>query len=86
MNYRQALNLTIEEFKLTGVQIARHSGIGENQISNYRTGKRDLTVASLECIISSLPIEAKLFFYSLVLQSISRTNHPSNEIGVLMVS
>lgn len=69
MNYREALNKTFEAFDIKASDISKKSGIGENQISNYRKGKSDLYAENLQLIINSLPIEAKMYFYGLLLQS-----------------
>lgn len=69
MNYREALNKTFEAFDIKASDIAKRSGLGENQISNYRNGKSDLYSENLQLIINTLPIEAKMYFYGLLLQS-----------------
>ena len=71
MNYQEALNKTIEVFAIKASDISKCSGIGANQISNYRHGKSDLNSNNLQLIIDSLPIEAKMYFYGILLQSIS---------------
>lgn len=67
MEFRKALNLTIEAFDLKAAELSRLSGVGENQISNYRKGKKDLYSENLQAVINSLPPEAKQHFYGLIL-------------------
>lgn len=68
MNYRDALIKTFDTFGIIASEISRASGVGENQISNYRTRKTDLYSENLQALINALPINARMYFYGLLLQ------------------
>lgn len=68
MNYRDALIKTFETFHIVAAEIASTSGVGENQISNYKNCKTDLYAENLQALINALPMEAQMHFYGLLLQ------------------
>lgn len=68
MNYRDALIKTFDTFGIVASEISKVSGVGENQISNYRTRKTDLYSENLQALINALPLQARMYFYGLLLQ------------------
>lgn len=67
MSYREAFDETIKLFALKASEIADHSGVGENQISRFRSGKTDLQASNLEKVVNALPDNAKAYFYARVM-------------------
>lgn len=68
ISYRDALIKTFDTFGIVASEISKLSGVGENQISNYRTRKTDLYSENLQALINALPLQARMYFYGLLLQ------------------
>lgn len=62
MRFYETLHQTIEKFNLSAKAICQKSNVRENALSQFRHGKRDLQVDSLERIFYALPPEAKNYF------------------------
>lgn len=67
MNYREAFDETIKLFELRASELSDKSGVGENQISRFRSGKTDLQSSNLEKLVNALPASAKAYFYARVM-------------------
>lgn len=52
-------------FDLSGVEIAKRSGLTPAQVSNFRNG-HNLRIDSVERILQAMPAEARQFMLSLV--------------------
>jgi hypothetical protein len=55
---REAFFLAVKEAKITGKELARLSGLSESQLSEFRTGKREITLTNFEQVVNSLPPDA----------------------------
>lgn len=53
----------MSEFKLTGTELSRKSGVGENTISAFRQDKQSLSVDNLEKLLGAMPEEARRYFF-----------------------
>ncbi len=53
-------------FGIKAKDIALASGVGENQISRFRTGKTDLYAGTLFALLNALSCEARAYFLALV--------------------
>jgi DNA-binding Xre family transcriptional regulator len=62
----QALDRTMFEFKISGAQLSRQSGVSQSQLSQFRTGKVDISTSNFVKIIRALPDEARRYYLSLV--------------------
>ncbi|MEM7555207.1 MAG: helix-turn-helix transcriptional regulator [Cyanobacteria bacterium P01_A01_bin.84] len=67
MNFNQAFDTTLKEFKINAKQLAEKSGITPQSISDFRRGKKNIQTDSLEKLLEFLPIEARIYFFSLLL-------------------
>ena len=93
--FSEAFNETLDQFKISGREIAAKSGLREATISQFRHGKQAILSDGLEKIIKALPPEARnyLFFRALIgnisnqdislfLNAIAQTIKESEEIQV----
>jgi len=55
---REAFFSAVKESKLTGKELARLSGLSESQISEFRNGKREITLENFEQAVNALPPDA----------------------------
>ncbi len=55
---KEAFFLAIKESKLTGKELARLSGLSESQLSEFRNGKREITLENFEQAVNALPPDA----------------------------
>ncbi len=62
MNFSNAFDLTLKEFRLTGKSLAISTGLREATVSNFRNGS-DIRSDNLEKLIGALPPEAKQFLF-----------------------
>ncbi|AFY71352.1 hypothetical protein Pse7367_3103 [Thalassoporum mexicanum PCC 7367] len=62
----QALDRTMFEFKISGAQLSRQSGVSQSQLSQFRTGKVDISTSNFVKIVRALPDEARRYYLSLV--------------------
>jgi transcriptional regulator with XRE-family HTH domain len=53
----------MSEFRLTGAELSRKSGVGENTISAFRQDKQSLSVDNLEKLLGAMPEEARKYFF-----------------------
>lgn len=67
MNFNQAFDNTLKEFKINAKQLAQKSGIAPQSISEFRREKKNIQTDSLERLLEFLPIEARIYFFSLLL-------------------
>jgi len=65
MEFREALNETINIFQLRAVDIAKASGVNEQEISRFRKGRKDVTAGTLYKLIQGLPANARVYFLML---------------------
>ena len=66
MDFRSALNETINRFDLQAVEIARISGVSIHTISRFRNGHTKLNSEYLHRIIQALPATARIYLMALV--------------------
>lgn len=78
MNYSKALRETIYRYNLKGAVIAQKAGISNAQLSEFKKGKCDINVRTLEQIVNALPSDAQIYFYQLLLRSLI---YPRNAVG-----
>ena len=55
---REAFFLAVKESKLSGKKLAELSGLSESQLSEFRNGKREITLGNFEQVVNSLPPDA----------------------------
>lgn len=67
MQYRQALNKTLEVFSVKASEISERSGVEESRLSKFRNGHHDLRSEALQSVVNSLPGTAKAYFYALAM-------------------
>jgi transcriptional regulator with XRE-family HTH domain len=67
MRHRNALNQVFRLFDIKAKDVARVSGVRENQISRFRLGRTDLHAETLFRVVEALPNEAKAYFYALMM-------------------
>jgi transcriptional regulator with XRE-family HTH domain len=63
MKFSEAFNRTLNQFKISGNEIATLSGLRTATVSEYRRGLREIHTDNLEKLISALPVEAKQFLF-----------------------
>lgn len=66
MDFRSALNETIDRFDLQAVDIARDSGVSVHTISRFRNGHSKLNSEYLHRIVRALPATARIYLMALV--------------------
>jgi transcriptional regulator with XRE-family HTH domain len=64
MTFSNALRHTMSEFRLTGTELSKKSGVSKNTISAFRQGTQSLTVENLEKLLGAMPDEARRYFFS----------------------
>ncbi|WP_414623821.1 helix-turn-helix domain-containing protein [Calothrix sp. CCY 0018] len=67
MNFNQAFDMTLKRFEISAKQLAKQSGVTPQSISEFRRGKKSIQTDSLERLLEFLPIEAKVYFFNLLL-------------------
>jgi transcriptional regulator with XRE-family HTH domain len=65
--FSEALNDTLDSFKISNRELAVKSGLREATISQFRQGKRVIPSDSLEKIIKALSPEAKNYLFFMVI-------------------
>ncbi len=65
MKFHEALLTTMKVFEINMAQLSRDSGITPANICNYKQGKSDFYSNNLYRLVSALPPEAKLYFWTL---------------------
>jgi predicted transcriptional regulator len=73
MDFYEALKLTIEAFNLKASDLAKTSEINPEEISRFKTGKKDFTSRKLNRLIKGLPNNAQAYFYSLMIRNCQNT-------------
>ena len=63
MKFSEAFNLTLEEFGITGKEVAQRAGVREATVSDFRRGNREIQTGNLEKLIGALPTDAKQFLF-----------------------
>ena len=63
MKFSEAFNLTLEEFGITGKEVAKNAGVREATVSDFRRGNREIQTGNLEKLIGALPMDAKQFLF-----------------------
>lgn len=82
MQIFEALNLTLEHFKIKGKEIAQRSGVTEATVSKFRHGEQDLTTTSLDKLLAGLPDDA---YHYLMAQLWLSRNKPQSTVHMLSV-
>lgn len=59
--FTEAFNQTLEEYKISGTNLSQISGVRLATISDFRNGKIDPKMSTLESLIEALPSDAKNF-------------------------
>lgn len=62
MKISQAFDQTLKNFGISAKELSERSGVSEKMISLFRNDKQRIYSDSLEKLVNSLPLEAKLFF------------------------
>lgn len=57
--FSEALNLTLEHYKIPAKELSQRSGVAEAIISDFRRGKTLPRIDTIERLINALPQEAK---------------------------
>ena len=65
--FSEALNDTLDSFKISNRELAVKSGLREATISQFRQGKRAIPSDSIEKIIKALSPEAKNYLFFMVI-------------------
>ncbi|NJN12219.1 MAG: helix-turn-helix transcriptional regulator [Richelia sp. RM2_1_2] len=65
--FNQAFDTTLKRFEISAKRLAEESGVTAQSISEFRRGKKSIQTDSLEKLLESLPFEAKIYFFSLLL-------------------
>lgn len=63
MQFSQALDRTLNEFGIKARWLSERSGVSQQMISDFRNGKQRIYSDSLEKMLSSLPAEARDYFF-----------------------
>lgn len=66
MDFRSALNSTIDVFHLKAGQIAERAEISASVLSRFRSGKQGMTDGNLHRLIQALPPEARFYYLALL--------------------
>jgi DNA-binding Xre family transcriptional regulator len=66
VNFCEALNIVMEKYGLTNVWLGKQTGISDQALSNFRTGKSELKTGTLEKIINVLPKDAREDFFNFI--------------------
>lgn len=66
MKFSEALDRTLDEFRINAKWLASRAGVSQQMISDFRNGKQRVYNDSLEKIISALPDEAKQHYFTLL--------------------
>ena len=69
ISFSEAFSQTLTEFKITAKELAIKTGVKEATISEFRTGKSEARITTVEVLINALPEEARNYFYFKVLVS-----------------
>lgn len=75
MNFNQAFDSTLKDFRVSAKRLAEQSGVSPQSISEFRREKKSIQTDSLERLLEFLPIEAKVHFFSLLLGEEVLTKH-----------
>ena len=67
MNFNQAFDSTLKNFGVSAKQLGEQSGVSPQSISEFRREKKSIQTDSLEKLLEFLPIDAKVYFFSLLL-------------------
>ena len=72
ISFVQAFNETLLYFKITAKDMSARSGVRESTISEFRTGKSEARISTLEALVNALPDEARNYmFFKALLTKIS---------------
>lgn len=74
LNAGHLLSDTLHKFGITQADLAKASGIPPNRISDFRMGKHDITLGSLQKILVALPAPARFYFLGLLVDSAESFN------------
>lgn len=66
MDITESFDKTLNRFGITASWLSKESGINQQQISRFRHGK-EIQTDTLEKLLANLPIEAKEYFFTLLL-------------------
>ena len=72
MDTSTAFKTTIEIFNLKASDISKKSGINPEEISKFKTGKKDFTSKKLIKLIHGLPEQAQAYFWTLMMTTSKR--------------
>lgn len=73
MNHREALNKTLDTFKIPAARLSESSGIDSAKLSKFRNGRQDLMASTLIDLVNALPPDAKAYFYVLIMSDCQGT-------------
>ena len=62
MKISQAFDQTLKNFGISAKELSEQSGVSEKMISLFRNDKQRIYSDSLEKLVNSLPLDARLFF------------------------
>jgi transcriptional regulator with XRE-family HTH domain len=68
MKASEAFLRTTEIFKLKTTTIARLSGVAPSTVSDFKHGRRDVQISTLQQITLGMPVEARTYFYTMLMQ------------------
>jgi hypothetical protein len=77
---REAFDETMRVFGINASELSNLAGISTEQISRYRRQHKDMNSLSLFRVIDSLPNEAKIYFYHLLLLGRQASIAPKKKI------
>lgn len=63
MQFSTALDRTLKQYKISLTWLAEQSGVSRQMISSFVNGHQRVYSDSLEKIVSSLPLDAREFFF-----------------------
>ena len=69
MDWNACFHRTLRDYGISAVWLSEKSGISKTTISLFRTGKRPMTTDNLDVLLACMPLEAREYFFSLLLGS-----------------
>jgi predicted transcriptional regulator len=69
MKASEAFDRTLQIFDLKPTAIARTAGVSASVVSDFKNGRRDVQISTLQQIAAGLPPEARTYFYTMLMQT-----------------